>query len=545
MRLLLFLLAVIGFLPVLDAQVDCIEGNCINGNGVCLFPSGAKYVGEFQDGKIHGVGTLYFSNGDQYTGEWVNQYRQGKGRLEFDNGDQYTGQFHRNKFEGKGTMAYANGNKYEGNWRENRPDGKGTFSYANGDRYEGMFQDGQCQGEGTLFYDRGGRYVGQWHQNKQHGTGTLFLPNGEKVTGQWEEGQFNADWSNLAFEGDTSFLKDCNAGPCERLGKYRYPDGTFYAGEFRDGYPEGAGTIYYANGDRYEGQWKNDAPQGRGTMYYRTGKILGAFWERGQPVYKLFSDYYAFRGQQAIQPQSSENEVKIWAVVVGAAHYKHMPTLRYTDDDAYQLFAFLKSPEGGALLDDQVRLLIDEDATRTNIVEAMRQTFSRADDNDVLLFYFSGHGLQGAFLPTDYDGHNNRLEHETINQLLSSSRAKHKLVLADACHSGSLLAYKAASALSLEKYYKAFEETSGGTALLMSSKGEEYSLEDGGLRSGIFSHFLVRGLKGAADADGNRIVTIGELFDFVHQKVRMYTGNVQTPTLTGNFNRNMPVAVVR
>lgn len=70
-------------------------------------------------------------------------------------------------------------------------------------------------------------------------------------------------------------------------------------------------------------------------------------------------------------------------------------------------------------------------------------------------------------------------------------------------------------------------------------------MEDGGLRSGIFSHFLIRGLKGEADTDENKIVTIKELFDFVFQKVRRYTANVQTPTLSGKYDPRMPVAMVR
>ncbi|MCB9298853.1 MAG: hypothetical protein H6559_37895 [Lewinellaceae bacterium] len=65
------------------------------------------------------------------------------------------------------------------------------------------------------------------------------------------------------------------------------------------------------------------------------------------------------------------------------------------------------------------------------------------------------------------------------------------------------------------------------------------------MRSGIFSHFLVRGLKGEANQDGNAIITVKELFDYVHQNVRLYTGNIQTPTLTGDFDRRMPVAFVR
>ena len=37
-----------------------------------------------------------------------------------------------------------------------------------------------------------------------------------------------------------------------------------------------------------------------------------------------------------------------------------MPVLRYTDDDAYQMYAFFKSPEGGALDDEHIRILINE-----------------------------------------------------------------------------------------------------------------------------------------------------------------------------------------
>ena len=50
-----------------------------------------------------------------------------------------------------------------------------------------------------------------------------------------------------------------------------------------------------------------------------------------------------------------------------------------------------------------MQLLIDEDATHEGIMSATRQTFLQADDNDMILFYFSGHGLQGAFLPVDYE----------------------------------------------------------------------------------------------------------------------------------------------
>ncbi len=81
--------------------------------------------------------------------------------------------------------------------------------------------------------------------------------------------------------------------------------------------------------------------------------------------------------------------------------------------------------------------------------------------------------------------------------------------------------------------------------MLLSSKGDEFSLEDQGLRQGIFSHYLIRGLKGEADKNANKIVTIQELFDFVYEKVVTYTAHAQTPTITGKYDKNMPVAAIR
>lgn len=505
----------------LHSQPKCVSGNCNNGYGTLVFPSGGKYIGDFENGKMQGKGIYYFSDGNKYIGHWQDQYREGEGRMVFFNGDEYLGQFHLNKFSGQGTMTYAVGNRYDGNWEDNKPHGQGVMTYNDGSRYEG-----------------------QWEYGKRNGMGLMVYPSGKQNRGQWVDDQYVEDWNRLAIIGDTSNLRNCNQQFCANgQGKYAYKDGSRYMGDFNNGMPEGNGVVYYKSGDRYEGGWKQSAPHGQGIMYYTDGQVLGAVWDFGKPVRKLFNDVAPPPAPVILVDKSPE--VKIWAVVVGAARYSHMPVLRYTDDDAYQLYAFLKSPEGGALPDNQLKVLIDEDATRNNILNTMRSVFQRADENDVVVFYFSGHGLPGAFLPIDFDGINNRLTHEEIKELFKSSRAKHKLVIADACHSGTLLAAKTPIESSLKKYYKAFEESHGGTALLMSSKGEEFSLEDGGLRAGIFSHFLVRGLKGDADANSDDLVNITELFNYVNKQVRIYTANAQSPTLSGDYDANMPVAVIR
>lgn len=227
-----------------------------------------------------------------------------------------------------------------------------------------------------------------------------------------------------------------------------------------------------------------------------------------------------------------------------------MPTLKYTDDDAYHLYAFLKSPEGGAVPDEQISVLIDEDANKEQIIRTMKRKFHKADANDVIVFYFSGHGYDGSFIPSDFDGKNNLLSHSDLINVLESSKAKHKVVFADACHSGSLnqnntLAMKAPYSKKLTDYYKQFNDSKGGLALLMSSKETEYSLEDHGLRQGVFSHYLMRGLKGEANSNNDRLISISELYDYVNYNVKRYTGNIQNPTITGNFDKHMPVGMIR
>jgi uncharacterized caspase-like protein len=77
----------------------------------------------------------------------------------------------------------------------------------------------------------------------------------------------------------------------------------------------------------------------------------------------------------------------------------------------------------------------------------------------------------------------------------------------------------------------------------MSSKSEETSLEAKGLRQGVFSYFLIRGLKGEGDVNYDGIVTVKELFDFVYVNVRQYTLNRQSPVIQGDYDPDMTISV--
>jgi hypothetical protein len=533
----------------LSANAQCLEGDCQNGKGAYQFDNGNKYYGEFRKSLMHGKGAIIFAGGNRYNGDWVNGMRDGTGVYTFADGKVYTGAFRKNRFSGQGTMTFASGNKSVGNWENDLLNGQGIYYFVTGDRYEGAFLNGKFHGIGTMFYKNGEQYIGEWRENLRHGRGKMVAPNGTVQEGLWANGKIlpnteGGQKPNTATATPTNeVLQDCNKSYCrEGRGTFVYGDGSKWIGDFKDGVPEGQGTCVYANGDKYIGRFERHAPQGEGTMYHANGRIVSAVWEYGRPIGDMPSNSKLNTSPVDID---RDDAVKIWAVVVGVGRYNSMPVLKYADDDAYQFYAFLKSPEGGALPDNQLKVLVDEDATRINTLQTMRQVLLRADDNDVIVFYFSGHGLDGSFLPQDFDGINNRLLHSEVKAIFEQSRAKHKLCIADACFSGSLLALKQPYTAQMQSFYRAFESTQGGMALMMSSKSQEYSLEDQGLRSGIFSHYLSRGLKGDADVDGNKIVTVREIFDYVYKNVRSYTSNAQSPTISGKFDHNMPVAWIR
>lgn len=558
--ILVFVLTLMGNSAV-GQKFTCIKGTCKTGHGACVFPSGARYEGDFVDGRITGLGVLYYPNGDTYIGNWQNQVRHGKGRFRFASGNEYLGMFDRNVMQGYGVMTYANGNTYEGEWHANMPNGKGTYTLARGGKYVGYFVDGKFEGQGTMYYGDGSYYQGEWKNNLRHGEGALVMADGGRQTGWWQDDQLVEHTPVLteeeraqAYEKDAAYAKsehlpNCNFQYCSSgKGEYTYPNGVHFVGDFFQGIPHGQATVSYPNGDRYQGQWIQHGPNGKGTMYYANGRVLHAEWERGRPADILLTEPAPVTdaSTEVGDPQrQEENPVRVWAVLVGASKYLHMRSLKFTDDDAYQLFAFLKSPYGGAVPDNQISLLIDEDATKEKILDAMRQTFGQADDNDVVFFYFSGHGEQGAFLPVDYDGYNNQLWHQDVRDIIEGLPARHKFVVADACHSGSIFMRRSPAHQILEKYYRVFEHSEGGLALLMSSKGEEFSMEHNGLRAGVFSHYLIRAMRGAADVDYDGIVTVREAYAYVRRNVQLYTGYVQTPILLGAFEDQMPLSVVK
>jgi hypothetical protein len=551
----LFVLLLIVSVGSLHAQ--CISGDCKNGIGTYKYPSGARYTGHFEHGEIQGVGVCYYTDGSKYQGEWVNRFPEGKGTKMYPDGTTRVGLWKKGKpvdaqgqilaeyvAREKEALADDGTNIQCGCLAGDCIQGPGTFAYPDGSKYDGNFVLGKFEGAGIFYFANGDIYDGNFKENYPDGQGRRTLKDGTTENGTWLLGEFQGN--SLIEHGKAG----CVEGDCENgEGVFVYKEGSArYTGQFKEHTPHGFGTCAYANGDSYTGEWSQGAYEGRGILRLRDQTTIEGFWRAGEYLGKDAPANYTVSNLPAtpVHPMAGLPTAKIWAVVVGVAAYDHMPALRYTDDDAYRFYAFLKSPEGGALPDNQVRVLIDEEATHENILSTLTDVFNMAGPNDLVLFYFSGHGLNGSFLPIDFDGFNNKLTHDEIAAIFNKCRAKFKLCIADACHSGSLLAMRSGEEEPmLVQYYQTLSKSVSGTAILLSSKAEETSLESSGLRQGVFSHFLIRGLKGEADTNNDKVVSVGELYAYINSNVRTYTGNRQSPVIKGLFDPMMPVAAVR
>ena len=260
------------------------------------------------------------------------------------------------------------------------------------------------------------------------------------------------------------------------------------------------------------------------------------------------------RQSPAVVPQ-----MKVWVVIVGVGRYHQddISDLDYTKDDAYRMYSFYQSIEGGSLPDEQITILLDRDATRENVVPALVDMYRKADENDAIVFYFSGHGLPGAFVLHECDGevyedYKGWLLHEELNYIFEQSPARYKYIIADACHSGYLAELSVQTetetktkSIAQKSYYQAFETKKKGFVMMLSSMGKELSIEAGGFSQGLFSYFLIRGLKGDADSNEDGIVTVTELYDFVDAGVKYGSDGTQNPVLAGDYYAAMPIAVVR
>lgn len=261
------------------------------------------------------------------------------------------------------------------------------------------------------------------------------------------------------------------------------------------------------------------------------------------------------------------------ALIVGVSKYADSSIdLEYAANDAQALTELLTSPALGpaAFRRDDVRLLVDREATVANVNIGLRQFLQKARENDFVVVFFAGHGMpdpdrpQDLYLmahdssPADVAGTGLLMRH--FREAVAQIKARDVLVVTDSCHSAGVAAPPGARAvLEVNPIHQAFldkmHHTSGGMAIFTASEAAQKSFENeiwrlevGGKKwsgHGVFTYFLMKGLLGEADADTDRIVTLGEVMEYVREKVRDETSMRQIPAIGAtSFDRDLPLVVV-
>ena len=255
-----------------------------------------------------------------------------------------------------------------------------------------------------------------------------------------------------------------------------------------------------------------------------------------------------------------------WAVIVGISSYgdEAVPALRFAHRDAEALSAFLLS-EGaglGGYDPEKVVLLTNEQATFRNIRTALRGFLTSATEDDQIVFYFAGHGVRDPARPDEYYllTHDTELDNlagtalpmSDLEQALGNLRYRDLVLIADACHSGEMgvqVAFRDAFGYNdiNDIFRERFRESRGGEVVFTAGEGRDLSQEGErwGGGHGVFTYYLLKGLEGEADVNGDGIVELGEVLEYVRDQVRRDTGGVQNPAIAGGtFDRSLPLAVV-
>jgi tetratricopeptide (TPR) repeat protein len=239
----------------------------------------------------------------------------------------------------------------------------------------------------------------------------------------------------------------------------------------------------------------------------------------------------------------------IKAIVVGVSDYQSedIPDLSYAHRDAEAFARFLAEESPWKVASEDLALLTNEQATYGNFISELVEMIDRCQRNDRFILFFSGHGdietkskeRMGYLLfhdapPTTYASGGacmvNTLD-EYFRQIVREKEAE-VILISDACRSGALAgqAYGGPQATTA-----ALASLFSGTAKILSCEPEQMSLESpqlGGGR-GIFSYFLVEGLKGEADTDQNRFVDLFELEQYLQDEVLQASGQEQLPIRQG------------
>ena len=248
--------------------------------------------------------------------------------------------------------------------------------------------------------------------------------------------------------------------------------------------------------------------------------------------------------------RSSAPNANAVAIIIGVEGYQSLPAATYANRDAQMFFDFAQLALGIPV--GNVRLLVDKEATDIEIFRAFQQwlpALVQPGETDVFVF-FAGHGLAAAdgsemfLLPSNAAVDvlsRTALRRQEVFEWLQNSGARTVTVFLDTCFSGGTRGEE-----TLVTDARGFgpsardESVPESFTLISAATGAQTSTSLPEAQQGLFSYFLMKGMEGDADANGDNKITAGELHAFVAASVARQAprlGTDQTPQIAGDPDR--------
>ena len=238
-----------------------------------------------------------------------------------------------------------------------------------------------------------------------------------------------------------------------------------------------------------------------------------------------------------------------FAVIIGINNYQdeQIPNLYQARSDAEGMYEVLTNPDLGYISPENAFLFLDEQATQRKIRSTIGTEIPRlAGPDDVVFIYFAGHGspvidpkcrysdgMEKYLIPYDAEIKDLRatgIAMEEIQKFFSWIESKQVFFFIDSCYSGEAggrtfwhSEYQRRALLTNE--FLDHLASSEGRIVITACDVNEVSLESPSLGHGLFTHYIIKGLRGEADKDRDNLVTINELYEYVYENVEKEARN--------------------
>ncbi|MEH1869792.1 MAG: ABC transporter substrate-binding protein [Nostoc sp.] len=219
------------------------------------------------------------------------------------------------------------------------------------------------------------------------------------------------------------------------------------------------------------------------------------------------------------------------ALLIGVSEYEPgLTRLPAATKDVEAMQRVLLNPQIGGF--DDVTLLINPQ--RQAMDEAIERLFSDRQRDDLVLLFFSGHGIKDEKGNLYFAACNTKksdkgelvkattVSADSVHRVMSNSRCKREVVILDCCFSG---AFAEGMSAKNDGFVDIRNQLGGeGRAVLTSSTSTQYSFEQQGADTSTYTTYIVEGLKtGAADKNEDGWISVDELHEYATKAVQEAT----------------------